>query len=419
MAGVVRTTPQGLLQITPERELKRSTAKQIHLRVEGEHERGLTGRYRFVTKCLPNGEVVARLVAAIDSLEPSTHPTPEVLDWLERRATYSSVYVNQQHPGRSDHHRRLPRLEEGWAFLRSDQGRAADTLLAPRLEEAFEWLELAGRSGSSAKVVVPLHEFTSIAAPECSNKGLCESEVFEEGLLLQIRAATTRAVRLDPGSGHVAYTQNDFRWGIGSFQPELKGRDTRWLGSGPLLDNLERCHILAVPDINPTTREEVRPVRDILGDHETLVLPEYTFTSKGHTVIGVQGLGDTAEASLRSHVEARKDLLMEDIDWLHGKKDGLSVFFGKPMSFADASSGLFGRRFPVGPRHLRARTHEGLTLSQQMALVEAYNENERQNRITGVFDHKKGELHRPLDQEGGAGDGGGLRLSQEVVPSQP
>ena len=169
MAGVVRTTPQGLPQITPERELKRSTAKQIHLRVEGEHERGLTGRYRFVTKCLPNGEVVARLVAAIDSLEPSTHPTPEGLDWLERRATYSSVYVDQQHPGRSDHHRRLPRLEEGWAFLRSDQGRAADTLLAPRLEEAFEWLELAGRSGSSAKVVFPLHEFTSIAAPECSN----------------------------------------------------------------------------------------------------------------------------------------------------------------------------------------------------------------------------------------------------------
>ena len=83
------------------------------------------------------------------------------------------------------------------------------------------------------------------------------------------------------------------------------------------------------------------------------------------TVIEVQGLGDTAEASLRSHVEARKDLLMEDIDWLHGKKDGLS---DKPMSFADASSGLFGRGFPVGPRHLRTRTHEGLTLSQQMAL---------------------------------------------------
>ncbi len=97
MAGVVGYSlhlSRGSLAVTPSRELKRSFLKQVRIRVV-EAPKGLKhGLCRFRTKCLPTGEVVARVEEALDTLDASTHATPNTLGLLGREGVKGRFFVH-------------------------------------------------------------------------------------------------------------------------------------------------------------------------------------------------------------------------------------------------------------------------------------------------------------------------------------
>ena len=125
-----------------------------------------------------------------------------------------------------------------------------------------------------------------------------------------------------------------------------------------------------------------------------MVLPG-VFSSRVHTVVEAYGLSEEAQKAITAHARARKDLLIEDTNWLHGENEGVSVFFEQQVSFGDATCGIFGNGFPVGPRHLRVRMHPDHSPADLLALTQIHNEGNRCNKITGFYHHASSQLLTP------------------------
>ena len=107
------------------------------------------------------------------------------------------------------HHYPLPSLDSATLFLMDLKKKV---LLAPKVQEAMQWLEAVVRMRAPAVVLVPLHDCTDVACPEASNQRLCELGDSLDKLQLRIRAIAEPAVHLDPGTGLTAVTREEYKY---------------------------------------------------------------------------------------------------------------------------------------------------------------------------------------------------------------